>query len=568
MGEPRSILLLCDNSRRHAANVLQHSAALAGLSRHRVYPFNPIERPEACAALDLDEFDVVVIHFSIAIWHERYVPAPLAAKLAAFRGLTVQFIQDEYRSVEAVAAKMRELRVNVLFTCVPEAVVPEVYGPRLPGVHTVTTLPGYVPDELVGLDVPPVAARPIDVGYRARELPPWLGRLAQEKVDIARGFAERTAESELRCDVSAREEDRIYGAAWNEFMSSCRTTLGTESGSSIVDFDGTLEAQGKDYMARNPAATREEVERDLLGPYEGKVVINTASPRIFEAAALRTAMVLFRGTYSGVVEPGKHFILLEKDFSNLDEVVAQIRDASLLEGLVERSYDELIASGRYSLRSMVDEFDAIVSDRAAAQALPTKSRYRRARARRLVPSARRASRLRVALGAALAPVAGIVLITRDGALRRLALAGFRHKRVREAGLRNDLRRLCALRYGVRRGSFGVETDFDQHSGLLFISSRRHAPGSAPVPSRNATRMIEDLPVTEIVWNHSQLGISAGLAGGDLLAIRVGHHGVEGAYSFRALVELAHVEPGLVVDALAPVLTGLAGARCASVQIRA
>src|SRR5262249_62356161 len=89
-GHGRSILLLCDESRSHAANVLQHIEALATLSEHDVYRFNPVDRPDACRLLDLSEFDVVAIHYTIALLSPRYLPPPLPERIARFEGLKVQ----------------------------------------------------------------------------------------------------------------------------------------------------------------------------------------------------------------------------------------------------------------------------------------------------------------------------------------------------------------------------------------------------------------------------------------------------------------------------------------------
>ncbi|HEX7311212.1 MAG TPA: hypothetical protein VF232_08530, partial [Gaiellaceae bacterium] len=114
MDERRSILLLCDDGRDHAGNVLQHIAAIARLSRHAVRLFNPVDRPESARLLDLAEFDVVVLHYTIMVTGARYLSAELADKIASFRGLKVQFIQDEYRQVDAVTQKMRDLGIDVL----------------------------------------------------------------------------------------------------------------------------------------------------------------------------------------------------------------------------------------------------------------------------------------------------------------------------------------------------------------------------------------------------------------------------------------------------------------------
>jgi hypothetical protein len=549
VSERRSILLLCDESRSHAANVLQHIEALATLSEHHVYRFNPVDRPDACRLLDLNEFDAVAIHYTITLLSDRYLPPPLPDRLTHFKGLKVQFIQDEYRAVDAVTAAMRHLGIDVLFTCAPEPAAGQIYDSRLPGVTRVFTLPGYVPDELVGRQVPRAAERPVDVGYRGRDVPVWLGRLGREKTEIARAFLEHVAGQGLRCDISSREDDRIYGEDWNRFLASCRATLGTESGASIVDFDGSLEALGKDYMARRPDATPDEIERDLTGPYDGKVVINTASPRLFEAAALRTAMILFQGTYGSVVEPGRHYIPLEKDFSNIEEVIERVRDTAYLDELADRAYDDLVASGRYSLRAVVAELDALVAERARPVGQQAKDGYHRALRRRRIPNLAGPSRLRSAVGRLLAPLAGLLLAATDPHLRRVARAGLGRKH-----LTQDLLRLTAVRRGVTRSRFHVVGELVPEERLLFLSSR---PGSPPAAQRDVGEAVatafEADTVDRIVWNHSRVSAGAGVGGGSLLSISVGHHGVDGAYAFQVLPGLARSRASVVLGALEPML---------------
>lgn len=527
----------------------QHIEALATLSEHDVYRFNPVERPDACRLLDLNEFDAVAIHYTVSLVSARYLPAPLPERLTRFKGLKVLFIQDEYRAVDEVTAAMRNLGIDVLFTCVPEPAAHAIYDCRLPGVTRVFTLPGYVPDELVGRQVARAAERPIDVGYRGRAVPVWLGRLGREKTEIGRAFVEHTAGRGLRCDISSREDDRIYGEDWNDFLASCRTTLGTESGASIVDFDGTLEALGKDYMASRPHATPDEIERDLTGPYEGNFVINTASPRLFEAAAMRTALILFRGTYGGVVEPRRHYIPLEKDFSNLEDVVRCVRDTAYLDELADRAYDDLVASGRYSLRAMVAELDSLVADRARPVGRKAKDAYRRARRRRRMPTIAGPSRLRAAAGRLLVPPAGVLLAAIDPELRRFAGAGLGRKHLIE-----DLRRLTMMRRGVACSNFHVVAELIPDQRLLFMSSR---PGVSPPAQRNLSEAvaaaIEAKAVDRVVWNHSRVSNGAGLGGGSLLSVWVGHHGVDGAYSFKVLPALARSQPELVLAALEPML---------------
>jgi hypothetical protein len=86
--------------------------------------------------------------------------------------------------------------------------------------------------------------------------------------------------------------------------------------------------------------------------------------RIFEAIALRTALILFEGTYSGVVVPNLHYIPLKKDLSNFDEVLKQLADDEYLERLTQRAWDDIVGSGRYSYRAFIEMVDATIDRHA------------------------------------------------------------------------------------------------------------------------------------------------------------------------------------------------------------
>jgi len=286
-----------------------------------------------------------------------------------------------------MAAMMRYLGINVLFTLYPEDKIAKVWDQtRLPNVAVFTTLAGYVPDSLLNLETTPIATRPIDIGYRGRALPYWLGRLGQEKVWIAQGVLERAPYYGLCCDIGWLEEDRIYGEQWNVFIRSCKAMLGTESGASITDFDGSIQARVNEYMTSHPDADFFAVQRAVLMPYENNLVINVISPRMFEAIALRTALIMFPGHYSGLLQPWVHYIPLEKDFSNMDQVVEKLRDLEYLQTITQRAYTDLVASGHYSYRRFIQEFDRIIEEQMQGRLVrrSTKFRYWLAQLERIV----------------------------------------------------------------------------------------------------------------------------------------------------------------------------------------
>lgn len=353
------ILVLCDVYRDSPNTIVDHVGSFGKYSRNSIFYFNPRYR-KIPFWLNLDDFDVIVIHYSIYILTDYYIDASWRMAIAYSRALKVQFIQDEYRQVCMFRERMRELKVDVLFTCIPEAEIDKVYPEtELPGVIKINTLTGYVPERYVGIKQKPIEERSVDVGYRARGIGFWwLGELYQEKSRIGLQFIENIKGAGLKCDISSREKDRIYGKKWIDFLQNCKCTLGTESGASVIDFTGDIEKRVKEYCCIRPAASFEEVQNLFFKDLEGQIRMNQISPRIFEAIACRTALILFEGEYSGVIEPGKHYVQLKKDFSNIENVFEAIRNIDVLKTLTDKAYTDIILSGAYSYRSFISFFDS------------------------------------------------------------------------------------------------------------------------------------------------------------------------------------------------------------------
>jgi hypothetical protein len=562
-----SVLLLCDESPKHAPNVLEHIHALRQFSRHRVDVFNPVGIGRS-RLLRLDDYDAIVIHYSIYVLEESHLSSWFREQLAGFGGLKIQFIQDEYRRVEAMTAQIRELGINVVFSSVPSHTAPDVYGSRLPGVEILPTLTGYVPAVLEGRTRQPLVGRALDVVYRGRSIPYWLGRLGQDKVAIGRGFLARASSTELRCDIAWTEADRIYGDNWYRFLGSSRTTLGTESGASIVDFDGSLQKRTERYLKGNPTATFDEVEDEILMPFEGNALIEAISPRVFEAAALDTAMVNFSGRYSDVIEPWVHYVPLEKDFSNFDDVVALIRDDAELERLASRAHADLVASGRYSLRTFVEGVDHEIETRVGSRAggLP-RSRVRGGLRRKLIAAEQLKSPQRLAqvpvVSSARARArarAGRRLLRRFPEIDALAArAELEEPRSRER-LLHDLVRLAAAAAAHARKlrylgpPFDVRPELDARERRLTLVGTRTPSGVEgdmhELHHRVAAALLTGR-LEEIVWDNSAVEGYLTFASVPVSSLEIGYHVVGGAHRFSALEDLAREDPRAVASALAP-----------------
>jgi hypothetical protein len=320
--------------RAQAPDVIASVRAFKNSSRFAVYPVNTrLGFPRGLTGL---RFRAVVLHYTLFYAAFEPLTPPFRAYLDACRDpYTIALFQDEQAYTRDRFAFCDRFGIDSVYTLLAPEHADAVYGrhtrvPRLVSYH-----PGYVSDHLLDAArelTKPDAERRIDIGYRGRRLPDSWGPAAREKYEIAVQFPRHVAGRGLTLDVETDEDKRIYGRRWYEFIADCRGMLGTESGASRFDM-------GDD------ASSGAEI------PYR------TISPRHLEAAAFRVCQILYEGRYSGVLEPGVHYIELRKDFSNIDAVVAQFRDPHVRAEIAGNAYRDLIASGDLSHERFVGEVD-------------------------------------------------------------------------------------------------------------------------------------------------------------------------------------------------------------------
>jgi hypothetical protein len=108
------------------------------------------------------------------------------------------------------------------------------------------------------------------------------------------------------------------------------------------------------YVKNNPDASFFQVERECFPGRDGELALFAISPRHLEACATRTCQVLIEGYYNGVLEPGKHYIELKKDFSNLEEVLNTIVRDDLRDTITHNAYKDIVESRLYDYSKFVD----------------------------------------------------------------------------------------------------------------------------------------------------------------------------------------------------------------------
>jgi hypothetical protein len=312
--------------------------------------------------LDEYQFPVIVFHYSVVGNGRCWLKTQFSDYIDSCRNsYKIAFFQDEYHYCRHRFAFIDRYSIDCVYTLLEPQYFKEVYEKYTSVKKLVYHIPGYVGDQLLEAAeafAKPESAREIDVGYRGRELLPYMGKGAREKTYIAEEFRRRAKDAGLKLDIETNEGKRIYGDNWYKFVANCKAVLGVEAGVSIFDPEDIVRETYEELIARNPATTFDELSEALFNEYEDNIYYRTISPRHFEAAAFRVCQILFEGKYSGAMQPMVHYIPLKKDFSNFDTVIDMFRNDDLRHELTENAHRDLIASGRYSYRNFMRGFDA------------------------------------------------------------------------------------------------------------------------------------------------------------------------------------------------------------------
>jgi hypothetical protein len=327
----------------------------------RPYEYVNLAVPGLARAYARRRYDAVLWHNTVLAWL-RWAPQDqqrgLLARARGLRAVTgchVALPQDEFIHSDRVNAFLRELGVRHVFSVAPPSEWPAIYA-GLDGAQIAGALTGYLDDATAArMDAIVAAGRPraIDIGYRTVPAKPYLGRHAMLKAELADEVAARAPARGLRVDLSTRAEDTFYGDDWYRFLATCRYTIGIEGGASILDRDGSVQAC---VDAQPPGLTFDELEAKCFPGRDGELALFAISPRHLEACATRTVQILVEGSYSGVLEPGVHYLELKRDLSNLDAVLDAVAAGDARE-IADRAYADVVASGRYTYRRLVEDVE-------------------------------------------------------------------------------------------------------------------------------------------------------------------------------------------------------------------
>jgi len=439
--------------------------------------------------------------------------------------------QDEYDHSAVLEEWLLELGVTTVYSCFGPDQRPTLYPVLGDRVAFHETLTGFIDGDgatEVARRMVPHSERPWDIVYRATKLPYWFGSHGQLKHRIAEVVQSAGGELGLRTDISTRWEDTIFGDSWLDFLMSGRAVIGCESGSSVLDPRGEIQKRINALLAEQPNLTFEEVDARMPAGWDSYSFF-AISPRHLEAVVTKTAQVLVEGAYSGVLEPGRHYIPIRSDFTNLHEALERLRDREAVEAMTERAHREVYLEGRNTLAA----FAAQLSDepRARARRIAVPFELARHIPALRVPEGLARRTAMVPRGGRLIPLLLTLLdaVVREPEARRLLVRAARGRV--SLPLRDIVEDIVLLRVLARISHNG------NREGDAWSLTAENTAGTITIRTRSDLRGKPELhlegPVESVVWNHSAVAQAAPLfpRRGGWGWVTVGTHG---RHEFKSL----------------------------------
>lgn len=238
---------------------------------------------------------------------------------------------------------------------------------------------------------PPGHRRDIDIGARSARYIPHLGD--DDRNRLLDWFRIEGPGRGLAVDI---DDSRFDREGWARFLASCKATVATEAGSWFLERDDAtveairsyvLAASGGGFVIRNDSALRKighklpwwvrALARKALkaGPIRHEALVNESLPkdeiyarffanrprpafygkcissRHFDAIGTGTCQIMFRGRYNDLLNADEHYLALEPDFSNVDDVIARFRDPAVRERIVTGALARVHEAHTYAHRT-------------------------------------------------------------------------------------------------------------------------------------------------------------------------------------------------------------------------
>jgi hypothetical protein len=289
------------------------------------------------------------------------------------------------------------LKPEILCTQLPQQSAKLLYGVELPNTR-IAEYP-HALNEKTFVCTTNYNSRKIDVGIKTGRYGNYLGDSDRNR--IIDFFKENSYLLNLSTSIDAIKVDR---AGWVNFLNTCKATIGNESGTNYTEPNDKTVIAIMDYVVNKLKIKKqpfwfnwfehalynykpmlsykllmniydlfntklyfmrfaqynlyakvadydfEEIFKTFFKNYANPISTRCISSRHFDAIGTKTAQLLFRGNYNGILRANEHYLSVNHDFSNINDVLQKFKDESYMNNMLDKTHQYIHDAHLYKHR--------------------------------------------------------------------------------------------------------------------------------------------------------------------------------------------------------------------------
>ena len=332
----------------------------------------------------IEKVDLIILHHSMNADTLKFIE-PFISALSNRRGKLVSFVGNEVNLLNiGMAPKIKllqDLKVDIIATqLLPEA------GKWLYESckdASVLSLPhGLNPAKFY--NTIKLNDRKIDIGTRSTKYGVYLGD--NDRNSIINYFHDNPHGLNVDLGLNTEDSNRFDRNGWRLFLNSCKATLATEAGSFYLEPSDEIVSNIKkyliktspklilpeesfmrrayrfalpsflrklllklksNYVAEISSADQEANFQDIYEKFFAEtplppVYTKCISSRHFEAVGTQTLQIMYPGRYNDILNPREHFFELQKDHSNIDDLLSLLDNRKRIEEITSYTHHHVL----------------------------------------------------------------------------------------------------------------------------------------------------------------------------------------------------------------------------------
>ena len=276
-------------------------------------------------------YDIIVYGYSCQSFLSGYSFKFLKYTTKFSRATIIGFLENEFRDIASSVDFFESLNVNIIVSQLPQNEVDKLY---LNVNKKIVSSPHGMSDRNL-IKTINHTSRTIDIGNRSYPYAYYTGNIG--RIVTIPKFITRVEKQKLNVDFSQKITERLQTQDWFNFLKKCRSTISCESGSFYLQWNDNIRNKVNNIMKKRPKTSFNFIKNNILKKSKNYINGNIISARHFDAISTGTCNILVEGTYNNILVPDTHYIKLNKNLSNYNDVIEKISDKKETERIAKKA---------------------------------------------------------------------------------------------------------------------------------------------------------------------------------------------------------------------------------------